>query len=200
MNNLECLVCDTKAGNYFNQLEGVYKIIKCSNCGLEYTNPIPNEEELKKFYSTYSDVRAETEVVELNAKNNISKLKNYGLTENSKILDFGAGKGIFVDVAGENCYGVDYIKSSNTRIKLNLEDNFDGIISWDFITLWGVFEHLQYPKLLLKNLSKILKVNGFIAITTVDAEGIIPYFYKPPEHLTYWTKKSFDLLDSYRTL
>jgi len=35
---------------------------------------------------------------------------------------------------------------------------------------------------------------GIIALTTVDAEGMIPYYYKPPEHLTYWTRSAFDIL------
>jgi hypothetical protein len=43
-------------------------------------------------------------------------------------------------------------------------------------------------------LSEYKKPNGIIAITTVDAEGVIPYYYKPVEHLTYWTKNSFENL------
>jgi len=28
----------------------------------------------------------------------------------------------------------------------------------------------------------------------VDAEGVIPYYDKPPEHLSYWTRAAFDVL------
>lgn len=191
---MNCPVCETITGNYRRQVNGSYSIIKCANCGLEYTDPIPKEEELNLFYSTYEDIRAERHIVELNAKEHLRILAKYGWSEQSKVLDFGTGTGIFVEVAGKYCFGVDFQYSENPRIKTCSDEDFEGIKSWDFITLWGVLEHLAKPKQVMQELASRLRRGGVIALTTVDAEGIIPYYYKPPEHLTYWTRSAFDVL------
>ncbi len=65
---------------------------------------------------------------------------------------------------------------------------------FDFITLWGVLEHLHDPLSTIQTLQNLLTKTGKIAITTIDSEGIIPYYYKPIEHLSYWTLKSFEIL------
>lgn len=189
-----CPVCTSEAGSY-NIKANEFSIYKCTNCGLEYTYPIPTDEELNDFYSTYQDIRADSIIVRKNAKNNLDKLLNYGFDENSLILDFGCGKGEFVEIVGDNCNGIELGSSSHKRIFNNLKDlPFD---KFDFITLWGVLEHINSIKDIMRELSKYLKEDGFFIITTVDAEGNIPYYYKPPEHLTYWTKNSLNILAEY---
>lgn len=116
------------------------------------------------------------------------------------MLDFGAGAGVFVDVVGKNCYGVDINNINHPRIKENLEDVTERHDKFDFITLWGVLEHLPDPKHILKKLTTHLRDGGFVVMTTVNAEGVIPYYYKPPEHLSYWTERAFLLLADYCNL
>lgn len=193
MSNKKCNICGTIAGNYRKQLTSGYSIIKCANCGLEYTDPVPTEEELELFYSKYEDIRADPHIVKLNVKEHLKVLSQYGLTNKSKVLDFGTGNGAFVELAGECCYGVDLKHSNHPHIKKSIED-FKDNTSWDFITLWGVIEHLPDPKFVMQELTSRLKSKAFIALTTVDAEGDIPYYYKPPEHLTYWTRNAFEVL------
>jgi SAM-dependent methyltransferase len=166
-------------------------------CGLEFTSPIPSDAELREFYGRYKDLRADPRIVALNAQRNLEVLRNFGLDETSWILDFGSGNGEFVQAAGDRCYG----------IELSLSDRcpqiFDGTGAlprqrYDFITLWGVLEHLRQPSQVIEELATLLRPEGIMAITTVDAEGAIPYYYKPPEHLTYWTKNSLArLLEPY---
>jgi len=186
-----CPVCSFTAGEYKVKKEN-FSIYKCSNCGLEYTNPIPTDDELKSFYSRYSDIRADSTIVKLNAKNNLNRLLKYGLDKNSLVLDFGSGNGEFVDIAGSNCYGIELGETKHKNIYNSL-DNLP-FRKFDFITLWGVLEHINNINTITKELLKYLKKDGFIVITTVDAEGSIPYYHKPPEHLTYWTKKSLFIL------
>jgi len=179
-----CPVCCAWTGNYY-RIVGTYRIYKCSNCGLEHTHPLPTEEELKAFYANYSDIRANPGIVRLNAMRQIEMLAKYGIDTNSKILDFGAGKGEFVDAA--KCDGVEILPSANERIKTTIDRK-----DYNCITLWGVLEHLPDPWKTICELRQHLKPKGIIAITTVNAEGVIPYYHKPPEHLTYWTKKAFE--------
>jgi SAM-dependent methyltransferase len=157
---------------------------------LEYTNPLPTNEELEEFYNKYDDVRANQEVVLLNVKRNIRLISKYiDLKDSSLVLDFGCGNGEFVEEFGGNCYGIDIVnKKKSSRISTsfkNLENK-----KYDCITLFGVLEHLNDVRNTMEKLNGYLSENGCFVITTVNAEGVIPYYYKPPEHLTYWTKES----------
>ena len=180
-----CPACGLPAGTY-SVPTGDYRVIKCPDCGLEYTVPIPTDEELNDFYSTYTDLRADPEIVNLNAKRNLETLKQYGLADSSTILDFGCGNAEFLRVAGERCFGVEL---SSRTMGDRVFENLDAlpIEQFDCITLWGVLEHLNSPASTVRKLSEKLRRGGMLALTTVNAEGTIPYYYKPPEHLTYWT-------------
>lgn len=189
-----CYVCNTPSGNYFQQIDDGFSIIKCSYCGLEYTHPIPSNEILAAFYSQYNDVRAEPEIVKLNSKKHLRELSKFGWTPEARLLDFGTGEGVFIETAGNNAFGVDFRPSNNQRIKSSVEEYRDE--QFDFITLFGVLEHLSNPVQTLNRLVPMLRDKGLIAVTTVNAEGKIPYFYKPPEHLSYWTRQAFEALCS----
>lgn len=189
---VSCPVCQTIAGGYYRMLDSHYQIIKCSGCGLEYTYPIPNEYTINYSYQNYHDIRADSKIVKINSDAHLRFLEEYGWNMESRMLDFGAGNGEFVEAGGINCYGIEIKDSSNPRIKKRLKDLPN--LSWEFITLWGVLEHLPNPNEIFNKLVLKLNDGGIIALTTVDAEGMIPYYYKPPEHLTYWTYDAFKVL------
>jgi len=185
---IECPVCTSHAGQYCVSVNE-YKIYKCPNCGLEHTHPVPSQLQLQAFYAKYQDIRAASDVTTMNARRNLQALEAFGYAQGNTILDFGTGDADFVEVAGENCYGIDFKASSKMRVFGDLSEL--PIRSFDFITLWGVLEHLDYPLAILASLKPFLKPGGKVVLTTVDAEGPIPYYYKPIEHLTYWTAPAF---------
>jgi len=187
-----CPVCGSRPGEY-SVAAGDYQIAKCPNCGLEYTLPIPDCEALKQFYNDYTDIRANPEIVAINARRNLETLREYGFCGSSDILDFGCGNGEFVETAGTRCVGVELAsRKKGERIFDDIEAT--PVERYDYITLWGVLEHLNDPVLTVGKLSNRLRQGGRLVMTTVDAEGSIPYYYKPPEHLTYWTSKSLQYL------
>lgn len=186
-----CPVCTEEGGRYSVGV-GRHEVIKCAACGLEYTFPMPSDQELSAFYAQYHDVRARQDVVMRNASRNLSALGVLGLCNDSEILDFGAGRGDFVQVAGARCHGVELGAPVAERIHASLKAFQPH--QFDFVTLWGVLEHLNRPLETLRELMPLLRQNGYLVLTTVDAEGPIPYYYKPIEHLTYWTKSSFQAL------
>lgn len=186
-----CPVCLCLSGSYFKRV-GDFRIYKCCQCGLEHTWPLPSEVQVQSFYATYKDVRAEPEIVRINARRNLAILGRFGYTSDNLVLDFGTGHGLFIEVAGENCYGVDFNSAKHPRIFQNLGEL--PIENFDVVTLWGVLEHLVDPHRVINQINKFLKPGGLIALTTVNAEGDIPYFYKPIEHLTYWTSASIEHL------
>ncbi len=193
---IKCVLCEKMAGNYSRKshTSDNFDIYKCTNCGLEYTMPIPTDDDLINFYNKYSDIRADSEIVIKNVIRNIDLMRKYTNIDNkSLILDFGSGNGEFVKHYGDNCYGVELSdKNNNQRIRNNLEDL--NIEKFKCITLFGVLEHLNNIVDTMLSINSYIETGGYLVITTVDAESLIPYFYKPPEHLTYWTKESFNKL------
>ncbi len=165
-----------------------YSIHKCAHCLVEYAHPMPTEEELAELYSGYryySDYDPEMidQTVIKNAKKNIEYLKNFGLSKEKRLLDFGCGENLFVK-QGEspNWFGHDYPHGKIPTGK------------FDFITLWGVLEHLSQPKPILSKLVDRLKDGGRIAITTVSIETGIPYRHRVPIHLFFWTRAAVSTL------
>jgi len=183
-----CPVCGTAAGNYCLSVND-YRVFKCPGCGLEHTYPIPTRQQLQDFYAQYRDIRAATDVTTRNAHRNLQALECFGYTPEKNILDFGTGEADFVAVAGDNCYGIDFKASLKARVFQDFEQL--PVRSFDFVTLWAVLEHLDRPVAILEQLKRLLKPGGKMVLTTVDTEGLIPYYHKPVEHLTYWTKSAF---------
>lgn len=179
-----CLVCDCPSYQ-ISSVNGCH-LHKCSSCRLEFTHPMPTKQKLTEFYKNYFDPRAASEVTQANALRNIKKLKNFGLSPQKSLLDYGAGNGSFC-------------KAANTSSWQNYDpytkDNSPSLLqkTYKWITLWGVLEHVTSPSELLTSLSKILDVQGQLALTTVTTESNIPYQHKPPEHLTYWTRQSLTI-------
>lgn len=186
-----CYACGTRAGGHRRELAGGFSVATCPECGLEFVLPVPDEGMLERFYEGYTDPRADPRIVGLNARDHLDVLARHGWTPASRMLDFGSGQGIFVREAGAMCFGVELLAASQPRVVRGL-DEVDGV--FDFVTMWGVLEHLPRPVDTVSTLARRLCGGGCLALTTVDAEGEIPYQHKPPEHLTYWTHDALSVL------
>ena len=169
-----------------------FKIFKCGQCGLQSTLPSPSFYELKEYYTKYFDFRADREVLIKNAEHHLEALKPYGIDNNTKILDFGAGTGIFLDTFDGLCIGYDPFSKKKKDLFSDLKEITDN--DFDIVTSWGVVDNLVDPIQSLSEASSFLKSNGLLSFTVVSNELEMPFRYKPPEHLTYWTKDSVKLL------
>jgi hypothetical protein len=184
-----CPVCSA-TGSAFKQAIGFggdYAIHSCSSCRLEYVYPMPTEKVLADFYATYHDVRAGDAVLLLNAQRNFQRLQTLGLTTQSQLLDYGSGKDVFVTLGKGAWQSYDpHTHNNDARVLINNH--------YDFITSWGVLEHVVSPTEMIRQLAPLLNANGLLVMTTVDIDGAIPYRFKPPEHLTYWTQAATKIL------
>ncbi len=179
MSNGNCPICSSTS--HLTKSMDDYSIHKCTRCLVEYANPMPTEKELSELYSGYRYYSGyDRDMIEFtvmkNAEKNIQYLEKFGLSNETRLLDFGCGENLFVRQGNSpNWFGHDYPHGKIPSGK------------FDFITLWGVLEHLAQPISILSGLVDRLEKGGRIVITTVSIETDIPYRYRVPIHLFFWT-------------
>ena len=180
---INCPVCKTEAGKYHIQINQ-YQVYRCQNCGLECTYPLPSSQGLTDFYSTYHEQYFNQTVKRLNSLEYVDFMTSHGISRQAKLLDYGCGEGNFVKVWGHGAIGYEPSKQSE----------YDWQQQYDVITLFGVIEHLVNPVVTLSELVMQLKPSGYLVSMVIVNDSGIPYRYKPPEHVTYWTRQSVELL------
>lgn len=73
--------------------------------------------------------------------------------------------------------------------------------SYDVVTLMDVIEHVADPGVALRRLRGWLRPGGLIVVETGDFDALLArvcgsswYYYDPPQHLTYFSRKSLENL------
>ena len=189
LNYRECPLCNSNdASLLFNKLG--FNHARCRNCDLVYVNPILKEEKLHNFYldeESYNNVLTNKLQIELDKNRfnyHLDVIEQYmDMEKPGKILDVGAGPGTFVEVAKERCWeptAVEFNSFCVKRIKsLGIEcideplENVDlPENSFDCVTLWAVFEHLQDPHNMLQIINKLLRPGGILAILVPNINSL----------------------------
>lgn len=182
--------------------DGFSNIVRCRNCKHIYRNPRKTKQEYTEIYHStyYTPFNKESWY-----KRKISFFKeaikeiNRPKTTRGRLLDLGCGWGHFLDLArkdGWEVYGVE-ISEYATRIateelKLNIflgelkdaqfADNY-----FDVVTMWNFLDHLHEPLELLKEVHRILKKDGLVAIRIPNMAFQIPgfKFFKKIENIAW---------------
>jgi len=192
-----------------------YDIISCHKCGLAYVYPIPPQKNIDSLYKDYHKDQLKSEGYIENRKIGASLLKKRFLTEskfyniqaNPRLLDIGCGLGFFLKEVEDQfeIYGLEvspFQVSFTKELGLNvfygtlLDANFPSNY-FDAITMWEVIEHLPNPLEYIKEINRILKPYGILALSTPNFKGITSLITKdkwhlcdPKEHLFYFSYRS----------
>ena len=209
-----CGLCGSNKNKIFNQRDSKsfenLKIAICLNCSLVQQENLPNDEELKIYYShnyredykkTYTPKLKHIRRAGLAAKNRISFIKNnIKNISNMKLLDVGAGGGEFVYLASKNGFdaqgiepNVGYSSFARDEYGVNIKTLTLNELKADtvnIITLFHVFEHMANPQKVIEKLSCILKKDGYllIEVPNIFQQDASPHniFFKA--HLFYYSK------------
>ena len=156
-----------------------------------WSDPRPTDKKIRDFYSTeyrkeYKGItKPKKKHVYRDAKEAIKRF-NYLkeiLNETDTILDIGAGNGVFVyslRKLGYNAKGIEpdenHAKYAREELKIPVATGFaqdiNNLESFDVITLHHVLEHLTDPAVELKNISRMLKREGYFVVEVPNAEDI----------------------------
>ena len=176
-------------------------VVKCSNCGLIYPNPLPIPNNLQDHYGIppedywkpdYFVVRTD---YWLDKIEKIKKLIDF--KDGMKSLDVGAGLGkaiIAFSNAGFDAYGFEASKPFYERaiskmglnpdkIQLGMIETVDYLDDFfDVITFGAVLEHFYDPSDSIQKALRWLKPNGIIKIDVPSSDWLISkfmnYYYK----------------------
>jgi 2-polyprenyl-3-methyl-5-hydroxy-6-metoxy-1,4-benzoquinol methylase len=138
-------------------------------------------------------------------------------TKKGRLLDIGVGTGLFMEIAqkkGFEVFGLDVssyaIKTVGKRMKIKSEKKL--VVSeltektyasnyFDVINMRHSIEHVSDPEKLLKNVYKILKPGGIVAIATPNSFGWHAKLFKElwphwsvPYHIQFFSKKSLEIV------
>lgn len=160
-------------------------IVKCSRCGLVYTNPRQREELVIR---SYEEVIDHTYLEErrgrlLTFKRNLRPLENLmPASAERKLLDVGCYVGVLLEVAEEagwEAWGVEPCRwavaeawQRGLRVEAcTLREADLPAGTFDVVTMWDVIEHFSDPLRELREIHRLLKGRGLVCIHTVNIES-----------------------------
>lgn len=220
--NVNCNLCGGK--NLIKFLDNVryfendidFSLIKCKKCRLVFLNPRPTKEDIGKFYKSESywglDLKNKINKKSPSRERNKIYKPIYELikdTNKKRILDIGAGIGLFLseykkrgwDIEGIE-YSLDAVNFAKRNYGINLKpgdflDIKSGENKYDYVVINNVLEHLHKPLETLMKANQILYENGklIIAVPNIDSLGFKIfnknwYPLQPPIHLYYFSPET----------
>ncbi len=200
-----------------------FDIWECKNCTLRFTQNIPEERNIGKYYHSENYI-SHTDTSKGFINNLYHRVRKRTLVQKKKliekatgkhtgnILDVGAGTGAFLNSmkhASWNCTGIEPDKVAREKafdlyaIRLQEAEQIDSLPSetFDAITLWHVLEHVHELHKYVEQLKNLLLPDGklFIAVpnyTSGDEKIYDKYWaaYDVPRHLYHFSPKSMEML------
>jgi len=160
-----------------------HSIVECRHCGLMYTNPRWNDEQLLDSYVAVEDsiYVEEREGRVLTFERHLRPLERLQ-SPPGKLLDVGAHTGVFVEIAARNGWDAWGVEPSRWAVEqarqrgLNMVEGALGTAqladeSFDVVTMWDVIEHLHDPFAALKHASRLLRPGGLLVVHTMDIDS-----------------------------
>ena len=202
----------------------MYKIVRCTKCGLFKTNVNePYLKLIKRYYSkgyftgsssrtAYPDYEGDHEVDAKNFQHYLDEILKF--KDRGRLLDIGCATGGLMRVAEKNSFEV-FGNDASVFAVGQAKKRFGGRVKngdfarlryrkdfFDVVTMFDVVEHLQNPKASLSKIHRILKPKGLLALTTGDSRSLTSrlmgkhwFFFLPPQHLWVFDRNNLqDLL------
>lgn len=205
----ECIACHSNDSELFSfafdrlQIKpgARYSVFRCRHCGLGWTLPRPEEEDLPEYYPpSYlgdtqkiideyesgslegtSSWRMEEEKVRL-----VSKFASGG-----SILDVGCAEGKFLWALPGEAWektGVEFEESVVELVKERIPDLklFQGPLekaelddaAFDVVTFWHVLEHVTDPISTLERVARLLKKGGYLIVSCPNLESFQAHWFR----------------------
>lgn len=192
-----------------------FSLFDCKDCGLRFTNPLPNENEIVKYYQSedyISHSNTKKGVVntlyhaarDFMVQQKMDWIKSF--TSHKKLLDIGCGTGHFMHALKQKGFQVKGVEVDERARNFAISQfGLEVMTPYDFlsdstadqfgvVTLWHVLEHIHRPKDFLHKINLSLLDDGVLMIavpnfTSTDAAFYADYWaaYDVPRHLWHFS-------------
>ncbi len=206
----DCPVCGTSSSQP-HWLKGELQLVRCSDCGMIYVNPVQTDMASGNFYDTegaayyLSPAKLASDYADVRFERELSLLRTF--CPRGNVLDVGCGSGGFVfqlkkrwpadyEILGTDISGgpLDYAESRGVPVLRGnfLEQDFSAR-KFDAVTLWAVAEHLAEPKKFLIQIHAALKPGGVCLVLVPNLHSLAmrllgaKYRYVYAQHLNYFS-------------
>ena len=188
--------------------------VACKNCGLQFSNPMPNEQNLISYNNSYhlsahggfKRTTKQNAFFSAIAKTRMSFIKKYidiSDSKDYKVLEVGPGPGVFLKVwmeylpktkyfvleSDKNCYPI--LKNLGATI-LEISNLKQINFKYDFLIISHVLEHVKDPIKFLSPFVGLLKKNGYAFIEVPCNDWEHKKIDEP--HLLFFDKKPMSML------
>ncbi|EKE02181.1 MAG: methyltransferase type 11 [uncultured bacterium] len=176
-----CVICGFNENS--NGFLGLDILCKCIKCGMVYTNIDWKEEIIRtdkdSWWQEFYHFSVERSKESLEQLCIIKKYKTEG-----DLLDYGCGGGNFLALAKKEGFAVTGIEIDENvanivrnDLQINVKVSTIYQISFpekkfDIVTLWNVLEHCPKPNLVISELKKILKKDGYLFIEVPNDSSV----------------------------
>ena len=194
--------------------KGALRIVRCTECGMNFSNPVPVEFATGTFYDRLaapfylSPDKLESDFAPVRFEREMRWFRRF--CPAGDVLDVGCSTGAFLHqlytrfpgqyrVTGTDVSGPALEHAASRSIEV-LRDNFlehDFVERrFDAITFWAVLEHLAEPSQFLARAAQLLRPGGhlFALVPNLDSLAIrllgARYRYVMPDHVNYFDAAS----------
>ena len=185
--------------NYIWNSEKYIKYCHCSNCDLKFFHPaITGDDE---FYRVLQN----DDWYYLHEDKSEYTFSQQFISDKDKVLDIGAGRGVFSKYTNCNYYqGLDFsskaielANNDGVNVKpIPVEDHCQEKPEfYDVVVAFQLIEHISNADSFIDATVKCLKPGGYLIIATPDNDGFIKNVSNsclnlPPHHVLHWNEES----------
>lgn len=151
--------------------EETFAVWRCGGCASIHPFPHPPEFRIERYYEGYP-VHGQllTPVLEKSLLNRLRFLRRHGMRPDSRLLDYGCGTGLFVELARREGHAAATGYEPYTPAFADPGALRDGY--YDIVTAQDVIEHVEDPKALLAKLAGVVRPGGLVVIGTPRADRL----------------------------
>lgn len=163
-----------------------YRLVKCENCGLIFSNPILDLNKINSLYlKSDFNYSGESEYLKKTYFKYFQKYLSIKNLKDKKILEIGCGNGFFLeelkDKGIKNVYGIEpgieSVKKAPLKIRNNIKTDIlkEGLFakeSFDIILCFHTLDHIPNPNKFLSISYSLLKKGGQVFFIVHNTNGL----------------------------